>query len=134
MPVAMRLLVLVLCFEFLVAPASAEKRVALVIGNGDYRTMQALRNPTNDALDVADAFEHLGFEVIEQRNLGRDAMQRAIAEFAEASADADISVFYYAGHCVQLDAMNYMIPVDAELESLDDIPVQTVELQPIIRL
>jgi len=133
MPVQGRLLLLAICFELLVSPAWADKRVALVIGNGDYRTMQALKNPANDALDVADAFVQLGFDVTEERNLGRDAMQKAIAEFAEKSADADISVFYYAGHGVQLDTHNYMIPVDAELESIDDIPDRTIELQPIIQ-
>ena len=113
-------------------PAAAEGRFALVIGNGAYRSVPALANPPSDAEDVAAALKSLGFKVTLETNLGLAAMQRAIREFATASADSDISLFYYAGHGLQFDGRNYLVPVDAELRAPNDILARTVALDPVL--
>ncbi len=113
-------------------PARAETRFALVIGNGAYRNVPALANPPNDAKDIAPALKSLGFKVTLKLDLDLAAMQRAIDEFALESADADVSLFYYAGHGFQLAGRNYLIPVGAELHQLNDIASRTVALDPVL--
>ena len=118
------------CFRFvlcllgafgLATSALAEKRVALVIGNSAYQNTPALANPVNDAEDVATTVSRLGFTVVLERNLDRRGMETAIARFARLSQDADAAMFYYAGHGVQADGVNYLIPVDAEIEAQSDL-------------
>ena len=113
-------------------PARAETRFALVIGNGAYRNVPALANPPNDAKDIAAALKSLGFKVTLKLDLDLAAMQRAIDEFALESADADVSLFYYAGHGLQLAGRNYLVPVGAELRQPDDIATRTVALDPVL--
>ena len=113
-------------------PARAETRFALVIGNGAYRNVPALANPPNDAKDVAAALKSLGFKVTLKLDLDLAAMQRAIDEFALESADADVSLFYYAGHGFQLAGRNYLIPVGAELHQPSDVASRTVALDPVL--
>ncbi len=124
---------IIACFLALTTwPAVAENRFALVIGNGAYKNVTALGNPPNDARDVAAALKSLGFTVTLKSDLGLAAMQRAINEFAVESADADVSLFYYAGHGLQLAGRNYLVPVDAELRTANDIAVKTVALDPVL--
>jgi uncharacterized caspase-like protein len=78
--------------------AFAEKRVALVIGNGAYKSTAALPNPANDAQDMAAALKDVGFEVILARDVDKRAMERAIVQFARVAQEADAALFYYAGH------------------------------------
>jgi tetratricopeptide (TPR) repeat protein len=113
-------------------PAAAKSRFALVIGNGAYKSVPALANPPNDAADVAAALKSLGFKVTLKTDLGLAAMQSAIDEFGIASADADVSLLYYAGHGLQLDGRNYLIPVDAEVRTPKDIVAKTVALDPVL--
>jgi TPR repeat protein len=113
-------------------PARAENRFALVIGNGAYKNVSTLDNPPNDARDTAAALKSLGFKVTLKLNLDLVAMQRAIEEFALESADADVSLFYYAGHGLQLAGRNYLVPVDAALRRPEDIAVRTVALDPAL--
>ena len=113
-------------------PARAETRFALVIGNGAYRNVPALANPPNDAKDIAAALKSLGFKVTLKLDLDLAAMQRAIDEFALESADADVSLFYYAGHGFQLAGRNYLIPVGAELHQPSDVASRTVALDPVL--
>jgi len=94
----------------------AEKRVALVIGNGAYRNFQTLDNPINDANGVAAALRAAGFEVILSVNASRDDMMQALQRFDEALAHADVALFYFAGHAAQVDWHNYMVPVSAALD------------------
>ena len=109
----------------LAAPtARAETRFALVIGNGAYRNVPALTNPPSDAKDIAAALKSLGFKVTLKLDLDLAAMQRAIDEFALESADADVSLLYYAGHGFQLAGRNYLVPVGAELRQIGDIASQ----------
>ena len=118
--------------SFATLPARAESRFALVIGNGAYKNVPALSNPPNDAEDVAATLKSLGFKVTLKLDLDLAAMQRAIDEFALRSVDADVSLFYYAGHGLQLAGRNYLVPVGAELRKLDDLATRMVALDPVL--
>ncbi len=113
-------------------PARAESRFALVIGNGAYKTVPALANPPHDAEDVAATLKSLGFKVTVKVNLGLAAMQRAVDEFALESANADVSLFYYAGHGLQFGGRNYLVPVGAELRKVDDLATRMVALDAVL--
>ena len=124
---------LALVAAVLAAPsAGAETRFALVIGNGAYRNVPALNNPPSDAKDIAAALKSLGFKVTLKLDLDLAAMQRSIDEFALESADADVSLLYYAGHGFQLAGRNYLVPVGAELRQIGDIASRTVALDPVL--
>lgn len=111
--------------------AAAETRIALVIGNGGYANLEPLRNPVNDATDIAASLRSLGFEVMSDTDLGREGMSALIGQFLEAARTADVSLFYYAGHGFQIDGRNYLVPVDAHLESRADIERWTIPLDGI---
>jgi uncharacterized caspase-like protein len=102
--------------------ALAEKRVALMIGNSNYQNVSRLANPSNDAPMLADTFKKANFDVVTLRNdLSAIEMRRMLREFADRTRDADIAVVYYAGHGIEVDGINYLIPVDAMLERDTDI-------------
>jgi uncharacterized caspase-like protein len=123
--------VMLMCLGVL--PCQAEKRVALVIGNGAY-VNGPLRNPPNDADDVAAALKGLDFETIVGLDLDRRQMKEATMRFARAVRDADVAVVYYSGHGMQDLGRNYLIPIDAKpttnesdlrrMTSLEDIVVE----------
>jgi tetratricopeptide (TPR) repeat protein len=98
------------------APATPGKRMALVIGNGAYAHVKALPNPPNDARAVAKTLRDIGFIVSEGVDLDRAAMQRMTREFLRDAARAQVALVYYAGHGVQVDGRNYLIPIDVELK------------------
>ncbi len=93
----------------------ASKRVALVIGNSDYEHVSALPNPINDATDIAASFTRLGFDVTLVENLGFGETRRALGEFSDKAFGADMAVIFYAGHGMEVNKRNYLIPTDAEL-------------------
>lgn len=126
---ALALAVLVTTFS----PASAEKRVALVIGNAAYQHVPPLANPSNDATDMAAKLRGLGFVVIEGTDLAKRDMEKRIRAYAEALAGADVGLFYYAGHGLQVDQKNYLAPVDAELRSESDLDFEAVELDLVLK-
>lgn len=126
-----RLALLCLLLALAWGAAAGDRRVALVIGNGAYGASGALRNPPHDAADMAEALEALGFEVTLGLDLDRRRMLALIDAFAEAAQGADAALFYYAGHGLQIDARNYLVPVDAVLRSVDDVSTQTVRLDTI---
>ena len=102
--------------------ALAEKRVALMIGNSNYQNVSRLANPSNDAPMLADTFKKANFDVVTLRNdLSAIEMRRMLREFADRTRDADIAVVYYAGHGIEVDGINYLIPVDAMLERDTDV-------------
>jgi hypothetical protein len=111
----------------------AETRVALVIGNGQYRSVPALANPPSDAKDVAAELESVGFKVTLGVDLDLAGMQRAIAEFSKAADNADVSLVYYGGHGVQVAGHNYLIPVDAKLHDEQDIRKQTIHFDDVLK-
>ena len=118
-----------------VGVASAERRVALIIGNSNYKNVQPLANPARDAAAVGALFKKAGFEVVESKlDLGNTAMRRAIREFTGTAKNADIAVVYYAGHGIEFDGTNYLIPVDAELASDVDVEDETISLDRIMRM
>jgi formylglycine-generating enzyme required for sulfatase activity len=112
------------------APAAfAERRVALVIGNGDYRKVAILPNPARDAAAIEKMLRGAGFEAVEvKRDLGRDAMRRALRDFSDKVRDADIAVVFYAGHGIEVNGANYLVPVDAGLDRDIDVEDEAVPL------
>lgn len=98
------------------APAVRGVRMALVIGNGAYAHVKALPNPPNDARAVAKSLRDIGFTVSEGIDLDRTAMQKVTRDFLRDAARAQVALVYYAGHGVQIDGRNYLIPVDVELK------------------
>ncbi|MFY9955175.1 SUMF1/EgtB/PvdO family nonheme iron enzyme [Bradyrhizobium sp.] len=102
---------------FLSEPAFAEKRVALVIGNSAYQKVASLSNAARDADDMSEMFKGAGFSVVEfRRDLGVNEMRRALRDFSDDVRDADVAIVYYAGHGMEIEGTNYLIPVDATLE------------------
>ncbi|MET4040852.1 caspase family protein [Bradyrhizobium sp. RT6a] len=113
-------LTLLACWLFL-APASAETRVALVIGNGAYASTAKLPNPSHDAEDVAASLKRSGFEVLQGIDLRQADMQDLTIRFARAASKADVAMFYYSGHAMQYNGVNYLMPVDAVLSDEADL-------------
>jgi uncharacterized caspase-like protein len=111
--------------------AAQDKKVALVIGNSAYRAVQPLQNPVNDATDIAAALQRMGFKVLVQTDLDRKAMRGLIDDFNKAIQGADVALFFYSGHGVQLDGENYLVPVSAEVAVKDDVPDECISLSRI---
>ncbi|MGA7806041.1 caspase family protein [Bradyrhizobium sp.] len=117
-----RHLLLALGLLLVCQPAFAEKRVALVIGNSAYQTVAPLPNPGNDAALIAQTLKDAGFDVVDARyNLPAQETRQALREFADQAQDADIAVIYYAGHGIEVDGQNYLVPIDAKLERDTDV-------------
>jgi Caspase domain len=115
------------------AQAPLDVRVALVIGNSAYAGIAALSNPGNDAQAMADALKQLGFTVVELRNGGKAEMTQAVAKVSEAlKGKQGVGMLYYAGHGLQLEWRNYMVPVDAKLSSAADVIAQTVDVNTVL--
>jgi hypothetical protein len=112
----------------------AEKRVALVIGNGAYQNAALLSNPINDAKSMAELFRKSGFDVVDAReNLGSLDIKRAIREFTNQARNADIAVVYFAGHGIEVSGTNYLIPVDARLANDFDAEDEALALDRVVR-
>lgn len=118
---------------FLAHPALAEqKRVALIIGNSEYDHVSHLPNPVNDAEDIAGTLSRLGFNVRRGLNLDYRDMRLILRDFADDAAEADIALIYFAGHGVEIDKVNYLIPVNAELRSDRDVDFEAIRLDTVI--
>ncbi|HEX5998452.1 MAG TPA: caspase family protein, partial [Hyphomicrobiaceae bacterium] len=132
---AIGLIVAVCCALAGLQTAAAEKRVALVIGNGAYQNVSQLPNPGRDATAVEALLRRAGFAVVEvRRDLTRVAMLGALRDFSEQVRDADIAVVFYAGHGMEMDGSNYLIPVDAALERDIDVKDEAVALERVAEL
>ncbi|MBR0975671.1 caspase family protein [Bradyrhizobium japonicum] len=113
--------------------AAAEKRVALVIGNSKYERTAPLSNPANDATLIAETFKSVGFDDVElRRDLKVNDMRRALRDFIDKSRDADVAVVYYAGHGIEVDGVNYLVPVDAVLERDVDVYDEALTLDRVL--
>ena len=110
----------------------AEKRLALVIGNSDYGISGSLKNPVNDANLMESTLKQLGFIVIKQTNSTREGMMGALREFSQKLSDYNVALFYYAGHGMQVDGMNYLIPVDASLKQKTDCKWEALPVSYIV--
>jgi hypothetical protein len=108
-------------FGGFVPPAFADNRVALVIGNGTYARVPHLPNPMHDAEDVAAALKRSGFEIMVAIDLDKAGMDEAIIKFARSARTADVAMFYYTGHALQFGGVNYLVPVDAQLNDEADL-------------
>jgi len=128
-------IVLVVCSICLFSQqAVAEKRVALVVGISKYQQVPRLTNPARDAEMMSTLFKQAGFDVIaSERDLGIADLRRVIREFSEVSRNAEIAVVYYAGHGIEVDGTNYLVPADAKLLSDFDIEDETVSLDRVLR-
>lgn len=120
-------------FLFVLAgPSWAETRAALVIGNSDYTAVSKLPNPVNDARAIGEALTAVGFEVTLLINLPKTDFDAKLADFSDASANADIALVYYAGHGIEMNGQNYLIPVDAKLQADTRVRFETVSLDDIL--
>jgi uncharacterized caspase-like protein len=114
-------------------PAWAEKRVALVFGNSAYQNVAALPNPVNDGAMMAATLKEAGFDVVDSRHdLTAAETRRVLRDFADRARDADIAVVYYAGHGLEVDGTNYLIPVDAKLERDTDVYDEAFSLDRVL--
>jgi uncharacterized caspase-like protein len=112
--------------------ASAGERIALVIGNSEYRKVPKLTNPANDAADMAGALERLGYSVKHLADLDYNHFRQALIEFGNAAKTADKAVIFFAGHGVEMDGKNWLIPVDAEIKSEVDVYAEAINLETLI--
>lgn len=109
-----------------------EKRLALIIGNSAYQIGQTLKNPVNDAKLMAETLSDLSFEVIVRTDLGKQEMETAIKEFTKKMPGYNVILFYYAGHGIQIDGINYLIPVDAILQEKSDCRFEAVSINLVV--
>lgn len=124
---------LVFCAFTSTAIASAQKRIALVLGNSAYVHAPKLENPANDAGDLAAVLRKMNFEVTLGRDLDKTSMDRTIRNFAESLSGAHLALVFYAGHGLQVSGQNYLIPIDAKLNSAAALDFETVRLDVVQR-
>ena len=120
----MRFLIAVMSVAALLVSANvakADKRVAFVVGNGAYKNVAPLPNPAIDAKSMAKLLRNVGFDVVEGANLTRDKMTERLLEFGKKAEGADVALFFYAGHGIAINGINYLLPVDADLKSEMDV-------------
>jgi hypothetical protein len=119
-------ILLVSVLFFAVSVSAQDKRFALVIGNNDYKNAP-LRNPINDANDMSHALKEVGFSVTTKTNANQREMEDAVRTFAVNSRNGDVALFYFSGHGVQVNGINYLIPTGAKIFSEKDIKYESVE-------
>lgn len=114
------------------ATAATERRVALVIGNSSYANAPVLSNTVNDARDMAAALRRIGFEVVDGIDLDKRGMDQAVTRFARLAQDADAAMFYYAGHGLQFNGENFLVPVEARVEDEIGVQYETTRLNDVL--
>ena len=115
----------------LTAATAKGGRVALVIGNGDYQAAGTLANPVNDAQDIAAKLRSLGFTVVDGYDLGKRDLEKKIGDFADSLDGADVGLFYYAGHGLEVDGRNFIVPVDAHLDAPTRLKLESIAVADI---
>jgi hypothetical protein len=136
MRIALLIASVVLSTFLAIVPGNAESRVALVIGNSAYRDVPRLVNPVNDAEMMADTLRGLGFILVgggAQLNLDKLGIDRAVQAFGRALVGADVALFYYAGHGIELRGTNYLLPVDAKLDREADVDFEMLNVNLVLR-
>ncbi|ESY16349.1 caspase family protein [Mesorhizobium sp. LNJC394B00] len=127
----MRLLFALLLMLATTATAVAERRVALVIAEDDYRLVRPLANPVNDGEVMEVALKKLGFEVVVETNRDLRRMRRALDDFREDAMGADVALVYFSGHGVEISGDNRLLPVDADASSLDQLEETSLPLEEV---
>lgn len=133
----LRLLTLLPAVLLTWSAAFAENRVALVIGNSTYKTVTVLPNPANDAKLFTDFLKSANFEVVEAPNLSQTDLRRMVREFAIYAATKGpdtVTLIYYAGHGLQVEGENYLVPVDATIKSEADVAIEAVRLNDVMEV
>ncbi|MBN1618408.1 caspase family protein [Candidatus Dojkabacteria bacterium] len=124
---------LLFCIVFLcIAGFSQEKRIALVIGNSAYEHGGILKNPVNDANLMASVLSDLGFTVIKKTDASKSVMDAAILDFWRRLAEYDIALFYYAGHGIQVNGTNYLLPIDAIIDDDLALEIEAVDVGKVV--
>lgn len=114
-------------------PALAETRIALVVGNSAYQHVAPLANPKNDAEDLTARLTSLGFEVMGGTDLDRRSLVEQLIKFGRAAGDADVALFFYAGHGIQVNGQNYLVPIDAVVEYEAEVDISLVSLSGVMQ-
>jgi len=125
------LFVLFLSLVISTAIYATEKKVALVIGNSGYSSAP-LKNPVNDAIDISNSLELLGFEVVRGTDLNRKQLRQRVREFGSLLTKADVGFFYFAGHGIQFNGENYLIPVSVDINSEDEVVDEAISISSIL--
>ncbi|WP_368744395.1 caspase domain-containing protein [Desertibaculum subflavum] len=126
------LVLLIACLTILAAPAQAERRVALVIGNSAYKA-SPLKNPANDARAMAAKLKTLGFQVIAREDATKLEMERAVADFGDALRQPDtVGLVFFAGHGMQVQGKNYLLPIDAQIATETRVRLEALDLDAIL--
>lgn len=113
---------------------AAERRVALVIGNGAYTNSPALANPANDAELLIASLRRIGFDVVGATDASRRVLLDAVGEFGRKAQNADIALFFYAGHGLEVGGRNWILPVDASVEASSDLPVAAIKVDDVLEV
>jgi uncharacterized caspase-like protein len=120
--------------QFAATAARADKRVALVLGISAYQHVAKLPNPSNDADAMAALFRKAGFDVVEtKRDVGIADLRRAVGDFSDKAQDADVAVVFFAGHGIEVDGTNYLVPADAKLARDFDIEDEALSLDRLLK-
>src|SRR5262244_194643 len=127
------LFIVVFAFAGIATDVHANQRVALVIGNSAYQHTPRLDNPKNDATDIAAVLKQLGFQVIDGFDLDKTAFEHKVRDFSVAMRGAEVGLFFYAGHGLQVGGQNYLVPVDAKAETADALDWEMVRLDLVQR-
>jgi formylglycine-generating enzyme required for sulfatase activity len=122
----------VMLMIFGVLPGHAERRVALVVGNGDYQHADKLANPVTDARRLRDTLGRLGFDIVYGENLAKQQLERTIGRFADAAQGADVALVFFAGHGATFGDTPYVVPVDAQFSSVGQMPYELVAVETLI--
>ncbi|MBM4272600.1 MAG: hypothetical protein FJ139_10685 [Deltaproteobacteria bacterium] len=122
---------LIVLFVPNLSQSATERRTALVIGNGAYASGR-LKNPTNDATDMASALKRLGFQVILKTNVRHQEMEEAMEEFGNRLKRGGVGLFYFAGHGVQVGGTNYLIPIGAKIRKESDVKFQALDVNKVL--
>ena len=115
------------------ADARAEKRVALIIGNSAYEHTTPLPNPKNDAVVLTRVLKRLGFDVVSGIDLKRPEFEKTVRTFASKLKSADVGLFFYSGHGLQVNGNNYLVPIDAKLVDEADLDFAMVKMNAVMR-
>ena len=115
-----------------VASSQSGRRVALVVGISNYKFVPRLGNPTNDALDVSNAFYRLGFQVQSLIDPDRTTLENAIRKLGRDAEGAEAGVFYYSGHALEVNGQNLLVPATADIRSERDLRFETVDLDSVL--